>query len=116
MTPDEEAWFSSIKRIVNIGGRVITMIAAIINILTKLELVNNKTLRDIVFNRTNEDYIPRNPQLLDVIASILKSRNHLEKIIEVIDEGVIAYDEGQHIILFNEVAERYSASRYGKPK
>ena len=105
VTPDEEALVPpSIKRIVNIGGRVIDPYM-IINILTKLELVNNKTLRDIVFNRTN-DYIPRNPQLLDVIASILKSRNHLEKIIEVIDEGVIAYDEGQHIILFNEVAEK----------
>ena len=77
----------------------------IINILTKLDLVSNRTLRDIVFNRT-DDYIPRNPQLLEVIGSILKSRNHLEKIIEVIDEGIIAYDEGQHIILFNEVAEK----------
>ena len=105
VTPDEDALVPpSIKRIVNIGGRVIDPYM-IINILTKLELVNNKTLRDIVFNRTN-DYIPRNPQLLDVIASILKSRNHLEKIIEVIDEGIIAYDEGQHIILFNEVAEK----------
>ena len=105
VTPDEEALVPpSIKKIVNIGGRVIDPYM-IINILTKLELVNNKTLRDIVFNRTN-NYIPRNPQLLDVIASILKSRNHLEKIIEVIDEGIIAYDEGQHIILFNEVAEK----------
>lgn len=105
VTPDEEALVpSSIKKIVNIGGRVIDPYT-IINILTKLDLVSNRTLRDIVFNRT-DDYIPRNPQLLEVIGSILKSRNHLEKIIEVIDEGIIAYDEGQHIILFNEVAEK----------
>lgn len=105
VTPDEEALVpSSIKKVINIGGRVIDPYMTI-NILTKLDLVNNKTLRDIVFNRTN-DYIPRNPQLLEVIGSILKSRNHLEKIIEVIDEGIIAYDEGQHIILFNEVAEK----------
>lgn len=87
----------------------------IINILTKLELANNKTLRDIIFNRTN-DYIPRNLQLLDVIASILKSRNHLEKIIEVIDEGVIAYDEGSISFSLMKLPKRYSASRYGKPK
>lgn len=105
ITPNEVSLVpANVEKVVNIGDRVLDAYT-ISDILTKLDLFNNKTARQLAF-KCLEDTIPCNPKLFGGLNTVMESKQHLELVLEVVDEGVIAYDEEGKIIIFNKFAER----------
>ena len=104
ITPNEvELVPKHITEIINIGDRVLDT-SIIIDILCKLDILNKKTIQ-IVMNYM-DDTVPRNPELVSSISYVMESKWHLELILDIINDGVIAFDDDDKIIMINKLAEK----------
>lgn len=104
ITPNEVALVpDTVNEIVNIGDRVLDA-STIIDILCKLDILNKKTTQ-ILINYINNT-IPRNPELLSSLSYVMESKQHLELILDVVNEGIIAFDDDNKIIIINKLAEK----------
>ncbi len=96
-----------VEKIIDIGNRVIDS-STVLDILSKLNLLNKKT-SEIVINHMNKT-MPLNPCLMAMLSHITESKQHLALLLDVVNEGLIAFNEDDKIIIFNKVAERIFAS------
>ena len=92
-----------VPTIVNVGERVLDGYT-IIDILTKLDMFNAPTIRQMI--SFIEATIPISPKLFGTLHSVMESKHHLELVLEVMGEGIVAYDDVGNILIINGFAEK----------
>lgn len=104
ITPNEERCVpKNIQRIINIGDRVVDS-TTIFDILNKFDLLNKKTSQIVLSHIAK--IIPKSPGLSESLSLITESRQHLGFVLDVVHEGVIAFNEEDKITLYNKLAEQ----------
>lgn len=112
ITPDETEYVpESIKKIINIGPRVID-ISTITDIAIKFNLMDK--VSSTILSSYIKKIIPDSIGLQDTLNSLIDVRNNLEAIINTINEGVITYDDQKKITQFNRVMEQLSGRPHWK--
>lgn len=91
----------TVDQVVNIGERVLDSYA-LYDVLGKLGKINKDTVQ-IIINHMGE-IIPRSPGLLSMLNNIVETKHHLEYLVDLIDEGIVAYNAENRIIFFNKWA------------
>lgn len=105
ITPNEKQLVpDSIKTIFNIGARIIDS-STIFDMLNKLDMLNKNTSIRVI-NHMNKT-ISRSPGLLATLNMITERKRHLELILNVSNDAIIAFNENNKIIIFNKKAEDY---------
>lgn len=92
-----------VKQIIDIGQRVVD-VSTIIDILTRFSLLNDETRKMIA--AYSEQIIPRNRGLQMTLQALMNTKNLLHKSLNLVPDGVIAYDNQGYITLFNQSAEQ----------
>jgi transcriptional regulator with PAS, ATPase and Fis domain len=92
-----------IREVINIGERVLDSYT-LFDILGKMGQLNKRT-RQIIIN--NMDAImPRSPGFLSMISNLEENRIYSELLINVSEDGLIAFNTDQSIIVINRWAEK----------
>lgn len=103
ITPNEEKVVpNGVETIINIGDRVVDS-STIFDMLNKLELFDRKRKQILISHITNT--VPRSPGLVEVFNYITENKLHLELILDVVNEGVIAFTGDDKIIIYNKYAK-----------
>ncbi|MDP2791661.1 MAG: sigma 54-interacting transcriptional regulator, partial [Rectinemataceae bacterium] len=92
-----------IRQVINIGERVLDSYS-LFDILGKMGQLNKRT-RQIIINNMN-DIMPRSPGFLSTMSNIEENRIYLELLVNVMEEGLIAFNNDQNIIVINRWAEK----------
>lgn len=104
ITPNEAGLVPpEVETIIDIGERMIDG-QTVLAILTKLDLFTEKTARQVAVSCLAET-IPTNPDVLKSMHSIIEIKHHLELVLGVVDEGIIAYDDEGRILACNSFAD-----------
>lgn len=94
---------SYIQQVVNIGERVLDPYA-LFDILGKMGQLNRRTSK-IIINHMGE-IMPRSPGFLSMIGNIEESKYYTELILNVADEGFVAFTSDGNIIMLNKWSEK----------
>jgi PAS domain-containing protein len=103
ITPGEKEFVpAKVQRIIDIGHRVIDA-GTVADILSKFNLLDFQANKNLA--RYMEKTLPRSPGLKSTISWLTDMRRQVESILDIINEGVIAYDFSGRINFFNRLAE-----------
>lgn len=105
ITPDEEELVpKDIKTIINIGCRIIDG-SSIFEMLSKLYLLDKKASVRVIDHINN--IMPRNKGLIEILNNITERKLHLELILDVSNDAIIAFNENEKIIIYNKKAQDF---------
>jgi transcriptional regulator with PAS, ATPase and Fis domain len=103
ITPNLESLVPpTIGKIINMGDRVLDS-STLLDVLGKLGQINEKTIR--VYINHMSQIIPRSAGLMSILGNMIESKHHLEFSLDVVQEGIIAFNADEKIIMFNKWAE-----------
>ena len=103
LTPNEmECVPRSVNRVVNIGDRVIDA-STILDIASRFKIPETELSSALSEHLRNT--VPRSPGLAAILNGLADTRNELELILDMVREGIVAFDEDGKIKLFNKEAE-----------
>lgn len=116
ITPNEaELVPRGINKTVNIGERLLD-VNTLINTLTRLELLDSKAYK--LISNYGEKIVSRYSGLQTTLNDLENTRSVLHQAIQMIDNGVIAYDKYHEILFINETAKKillsHSKNQIGK--
>jgi transcriptional regulator with PAS, ATPase and Fis domain len=104
ITPNEMQCVPSIvSKVVNIGDRVIDA-STLLDIATRLQILDLDLSRTIA--KHYQETVPRNPGLLAILDRLVATRKELELVLDLVQEGIITFDENERIKLFNKASEK----------
>jgi transcriptional regulator with PAS, ATPase and Fis domain len=92
---------ASIEKVISIGERVLDSYA-LYDVLGKLGKINKETVQIIISHMG--EIIPRSPGLLSMLNNIVEMKHHLEFLVDVIDEGIVAFNDENRILFINKWA------------
>lgn len=103
LTPGERRHVpGGVRNIIDIGDRVVD-VSTLVDILTRFDLFNNETM-NIVDEYANK-IIPRSLGLQAAMRGLMNLKNLFQESLDIVGDGVITYDEKEHITVFNKAAE-----------
>ncbi|KWX86870.1 hypothetical protein AMQ83_16440 [Paenibacillus riograndensis] len=93
---------ASVEHIIDIGPRVID-IGTIVEILTRFNLVNSKTRR--ILDRYASEIMTSSQGLQFTMQEMLDTKNLFEETLNMVQDGVVTYDELGRVTFINRTAE-----------
>ncbi len=103
ITPGESQHVPSFaKQVIDIGERVVD-VSTLVDLLTKFGLLNNETRA--ILRTYSEQIISRSQGLEVTMQGLIHTKNLLQNTLDMVQDGVIAYDNDGIITIFNRSAE-----------
>ncbi|MFM1655241.1 sigma-54 interaction domain-containing protein [Brevibacillus sp. B_LB10_24] len=103
ITPGESQYVPPfVRRVVDIGERVVD-VSTMVDMLTQLGILHGET-REILLDYTHQ-IITRSQGLQVAMQGLINTKNLLQLTLDMVQDGVIAFDNAGRITLFNPAAE-----------
>lgn len=97
-----------VKEVIDIGDRVVD-VSTMVELLTRFDLMNGET-RSILAAYA-EQIISRSQGLQVTMQGLVNMKNLLQKTLDIVQDGIIAYDEQGIITIINRAAEQILSIR-----
>lgn len=92
----------SVENIIDIGDRIVDL-STLVDLLNNFDIFNNETMA--ILAEYAEKIIPRNQGLQASMLGLMNLKNLFQQSLDIVEDGIITYDENNHIIICNQAAE-----------
>ncbi len=112
ITPGERSYVPAhIEHVIDVGERVVD-ISTMVEMLTRFHLLNHETT--LILNEYAKKIVSRSQGLQATMAGLIHTKNMFEETLNMVQDGVITYDERGKITFLNKVAEEILALPFSR--
>lgn len=112
ITPGERAYVPpQIEHVIDVGERVVD-ISTMVEMLTRFNLLNHETT--LILNEYAKKIVSRSQGLQATMQGLINTKNLFEETLNMVQDGVITYDEKGKITFLNKIAEEIMELPYSR--
>ncbi|WP_312115967.1 sigma-54 interaction domain-containing protein [Brevibacillus reuszeri] len=112
ITPGERSYVPShIEHVIDLGERVVD-ISTMVEMLTRFHLLNHETT--LILNEYAKNIVSRSQGLQATMQGLIHTKNLFEETLNMVQDGVVTYDERGKITFLNKVAEEILALPFSR--